>query len=221
MSSDPEHEEVILFPIESGFLKEQEPDEGSETSFLSLEVWDWELYSVKSSKNKAGVDKLDHRKCEKSLVSVDAIGSKVPVFLRGQVKSKTGKVQTVRSSPLLFWSTQRVNSEYRVWLQSRQYNGLNLWYMVSFRCSKEYEKIWEPLRKLLQSFKPLLDAIGRGPPLTEEVDWLWRKTMKWNDVDAEVIMEHVESLQPSARQILEEQPDFVLTNFFETLPECG
>jgi hypothetical protein len=39
---------------------------------------------------------------------------------------------------------------------------------------------------VLQSFKPLLDAIGRGPPLTEEVDWLWRKTMKWNDVDAEV-----------------------------------
>jgi hypothetical protein len=220
MSADPEHEEVVLFPLENGFAKKQESEE-DEQPFLAVEAWDWELYTIKSKGSKLSMDKMDHRKCERTLVNIDAIGTKQTVFLRGQVKSKTGKVQTVRSAPLKFWSTQRVNSEYRIWLQSKEYLGFNLWYMVSFRCSKAYEKIWEPLRKVLQSFKPLLDAIGRGPPLTEEVDWLWRKTMKWNDVDAEVIMEHVESLQPSARQILEEQPEFVLTNFFETLPECG
>lgn len=224
MSQDPEHEEFVLFPFENGFTKvqiaEEEDDEEDGGPFLSAELWDWELYTVKV-KGKSNPDKLDHRTLERTLVSVEAIGGKVAVFLRGQVRSKTGKVQAVRSSPISFWSTQRVNSEYRVWMLSREYNGMNVWYMVSFRCSKEYEKIWEPMRKLLQSFKPLLDAIGRGPPLTEEVDWLWRKTMKWNDVDAEVIMEHVESLQPSARQILEEQPEFVLTNFFETLPEAG
>jgi hypothetical protein len=53
----------------------------------------------------------------------------------------------------------------------------------------------------------------------KEVDWLWPKTMKWNDVDAAVIMDHVESLQPSARRVLEDHPEFVLLNFFDTLPE--
>jgi hypothetical protein len=43
--------------------------------------------------------------------------------------------------------------------------------------------------------------------------------MKWNDVDAAVIMDHVETLQPSARQVLEDHPEFVLLNFFDTLPE--
>ncbi len=67
--------------------------------------------------------------------------------------------------------------------------------------------------------QPLLDAVGRGPPPVKEVDWLWPKAMKWNDVDAAVIMDHVESLQPSARQVLEEHPEFVLINFIDTLPE--
>ncbi len=74
---------------------------------------------------------------------------------------------------------------------------------------------------LILFHQPLLDAVGRGPPSTAEVDWLWPKAMKWNDVDAAVIMDHVESLQPSARQLLEENPDWVLTNFIETLPELG
>jgi hypothetical protein len=138
MSADPDDEASTLFPLENGIIKVQPPEEEGGNSFLSVEVWDWELYSTKGSKSTHILNKMNHRALKDSdrqLVAVDAIGGKHAVFLRGQVKSKT-KVVSVRSSPLKFWSTQRVNSEYRVWLQSKQYDGQTLWYMVSSRCSK-------------------------------------------------------------------------------------
>jgi hypothetical protein len=120
---------------------------------MSVEVWDWELYTIKGKRKK--VDKTNHalRKREQAQADVENIEDKSKcVFLRGSVKSKTGVV-VVRSAPLQHWSIQRVNSEYRVWVQGATRDGLDLWYLLGAKCAKDYEKSWEPWRKILQSFK--------------------------------------------------------------------
>jgi hypothetical protein len=120
---------------------------------MSVEVWDWELYTIKGKRKK--VDKTNHalRKREQAQADVENIEDKSKcVFLRGSVKSKTGVV-VVRSAPLQHWSIQRVNSEYRVWVQGATRNDLDLWYLLGAKCAKDYEKCWEPWRKILQSFK--------------------------------------------------------------------
>ncbi len=151
--ADPEHESNVLYPLEKGFVREQKAEEGSgDDRFLCVEVWDWELYAVSKGKK---ADKTDHRLLKKrELVDVEGMSDKgKEVFLRGNVKGKAGVV-VVRSAPLVLWSSQRVNSEYRVWLlSSRKSKGLDLWYLLGAKCSKDYEKIWEPMRKLLQAFK--------------------------------------------------------------------
>ncbi len=63
-----------------------------------MEVWDWELYTIKGKRKK--VDQMDHRqrKREQVLVDVEEImeGTK-PVFLRGSVKSKHDGTFEIRS----------------------------------------------------------------------------------------------------------------------------
>ena len=43
--------------------------------------------------------------------------------------------------------------------------------------------------------------------------------MKWDDIDAQVILDHVREMQPEAPEVLESDPQMVLNAFINTLPE--
>jgi hypothetical protein len=70
----------------------------------------------------------------------------------------------------------------------------------------------------LKAFNPLLSALSNGPDPNSECLWLWPSTMKFNHINAEMILQRAEEMQPGCRATLEASPDFVLVHFLNFLP---
>jgi hypothetical protein len=150
------------------------------------------------------------------------------VFLRASVQNARGEFEFV-SSPIMNWSVQRIASNYRLWLQSSRANSEgedknHLWFLLGNNTvSPEYKENWTPWKKYLEYFDALLFVIGKGPPpeIQESgVTWEWGHTV-FNGVDAALILHKFEQIItiPGARAFLERDPNFVIVNFFDTLPE--
>ena len=156
-------------------------------------------------------------------------------FVTGQAREGSRFV-AIRSASIDLWCVQRLDGEYRVWLRSsnrRPSAGLikaqkkskkseqmtNLWYCLRSQSSDRYKEVWKPLQKRLRDLKPLLASVGRGPPAEEGFNWDWPRWMKFDDIDASIILADLDLMQPGARELLEANPQFVKSVFLETLEE--
>lgn len=159
---------------------------------------------------------------EKTLVPVSDVDTK-KTFLQGKATCPDGSTVNIESLQIEKWSVQRVQGQYRVWLLSSPVprQKARLWYLLNPTANKAYVPLFEAWRKLLQAFNPLLMAIGYGPAPEEECDWLWPKSLSWDDVDAGVILDQVNQMQPGAVATLEEDPHFVCEQFLATLFEIN